>query len=63
MNSLAVKPQPAYVRPHHFETPHSYLDRLCAVNVIDRRLVNSLIHKRRRTTERRHQLGDCCTDR
>ncbi|MFC9556240.1 hypothetical protein ACFTWF_36065 [Rhodococcus sp. NPDC056960] len=57
MNPLVVKSQPVHVRPHHFETPHSYLDRLCAVNVIDRRLVNSLIRKRRSETGRPHHLA------
>lgn len=57
MNPLVVRPQPVSVRPHHFETPHSYLDRLCAVNVIDRRLMNSLIRKRRSETGRPHHLA------
>ncbi|MDJ0362285.1 hypothetical protein [Rhodococcus sp. H29-C3] len=57
MTPLAFKPQPVYLRPHHFETPHSYLDRLCAVNMIDRPLVNSLIRKRRNETGRSHHLA------
>lgn len=57
MNPLVLKLQPVTVRPHHFETPHSYLDRLCAVNVIDRRLVDSLIRTRRSRTGRPHHLA------
>ncbi len=45
------------MRPNHFETPHSYLQRLCRVNVIDRRLIDAAVQRRAVVTGRRHQLA------
>lgn len=57
MNELIFTIQPATVRPCHFETPHSYLGRLCQVNVIDRHLIDAAIQQRRVVTGRYHQLA------
>lgn len=59
MNPLVFRRQPLSVRPHHYETPHSYLDRLCVANIIDKRLITNTITKRRKvsTGERHHHLA------
>lgn len=57
MNPLRFTPQPASVRPAQLETPRSYLNRLCTVNVIDRRVIDAAIRDRRRITGITHQLA------
>ncbi|MGI8415787.1 MAG: hypothetical protein ACR2P2_06175 [Nakamurella sp.] len=45
------------MRPAQLETPRSYLNRLCTVNVIDRRVIDAAIRDRRRITGIAHQLA------
>jgi hypothetical protein len=51
------KAQVARVRPHQFETPDSYLARLCAANVIDPSYIARQTEVRRQRTRRRNELA------
>jgi hypothetical protein len=57
MNPLIFTAQPVHVRPHHLETPRSYLARMCVANVINPRVVALRIAERRRRTGIRDQLA------
>lgn len=52
-----LKAQVLTPRPVQFETPDSYLARLCAANVIDVDYIRQLATYRRRMTGRREELG------
>lgn len=52
-----LKPQITTPRPAQFETPDSYLARLCAANVIDLDYIRRLATYRRRQTGRPEELG------
>lgn len=57
MTELVFSPQPFAPRPHHFETPQSYLTRLCKANIIDRALIHAAATQRARATGQRHQIA------
>jgi hypothetical protein len=52
-----LKPQVTTPRPAQFETPDSYLARLCAANVIDVDYIRRMTTHRRRQTARPEELG------
>lgn len=52
-----LKPQVTTQRPAQFETPDSYLTRVCAANVIDVDYMRRLAAYRRRRTARPDELG------
>lgn len=54
--------QALYIRPHHYETPHSYLDRLCDANAIHTPLVTAVVKKRRAETGHKHLLAHAIRD-
>lgn len=57
---LRVSPLPPQLvrpRPVQFETPSSYLGRICAANVIDVNYIERLAARRRSATRRANELG------
>ncbi|WP_460836091.1 hypothetical protein, partial [Nocardioides hungaricus] len=53
----ALPPQLVRPRPVQFETPNSYLGRICAANVIDVEYIERLAARRRSATRRADELG------